>query len=1435
MAAVVHKNMKSLRIKLKLFKRQFSLFSASLLLVLIPIAAYQLAHSLGILAADATTGVTTGEWAFDDAQGTSAYDNSGYSNTLTVTGPTWNVLPNTGSTKTTFLHFDGSNDYATRAADDDFNFGTNSFTITGWIRHSANMSGTDIIFADFGAAGSKIYINSSGYLCFTIDADSTWTPADSVCGTTSLADSRWHHFSAIKTGTSTIELYVDGVRVGIDSSIVSGTLSNATALYLGIDTDGTSNPFDGDMDSITIYTYARTAAQIKTDYTGGAAVYGQSSDESLTNGLVAYYKMDDSAWTNDCSTSTVTDSSGNGFTALSCPASTGPVGAAAGKFHLAGDFDGTDDYIAVADNSILDPPTGLTVATWVYFDSLPGAADAKLIYKDHSVSPWMSYELSYDETTQKLIFQIVDSNSNYHVAYSSEKPATGTWLHVVGVRTASDMRVIVNGIAGPTYPVSGTMYNSDGYLLIGKAGGNPTNGKLDEVRIYNRALSPAEVSQLYNWAPGPVLYYSLDDNTGTGASAVKDKSGNNLHGTMEATMTAADWQPGKIGSALRFDGSNDDVSLTDGSGSVLDFTGDFTISAWVNRTGDTGASQLLVSKLSGVAAGGYDLALGNAGEVYCQTSNGVSLTSTYTATSIVTTSTGWKHIVIRRIGTSCRVFIDGVDLTSTTGTHTTMTANNDSFLLGDWGGSSQPFSGLLDEVKVYNYARTQGQIIDDMNAGHPAGGSPVGSQIGYWKFDEGYGDTANDSSPQNLDADLAGSGGTCPGAANCPSWTSDGKFNKALDFDGTNDYIDLTTPLNINTTGDSRGTISFWFRPDWASSSTATSHGFTGSYNSTSTDVFSFGFCGSDANCAGSGLGTAGDLSFTALNNIPTVQSKVTIAAADYSWAADEWVHVTLVWDDTLSTDDLRIYINGIEPRHSTTNNGSLDVSALTLASKWYIGDQAAVSVPFDGTIDEYQLYNSALTPDQIKLLYNQSKAVMWGATSTSSTGTSDNSAAREYCIPGDSTTCTPPVAEWKMDENTSTSVKDTAGSNHSLGATGPVWIPGDQGSALLFDGVDDYANTDDNAIFNAGSAYTISAWLKPASYGEGNVGNFLSKGGVVDFYVRSASTSFAVYYYGSGEIALSGAGSVTMDQWQHVNILHDGSGNFRFFINGLESNADTAAADTDSSAGIVVGSSSTAGADAYDGGIDTIRIFDYQRTPAQIAWDYDHGKPWIWYKMDENTGVAVNNTTGKGNNGTLTSATWVDGKHDYALNFSGTTQYVSLTDNMLDSQQVGSVCTWINPTTAVTDGTTQCILGFGDTAGTTYKSCVSTNAYANPTIAYFIRVNGTSNSMSIVSDQILTKNSWQHVCIVQDGTKGQLYVNGAPVTATYTTAGTGTTGDWFGDIGANAENVDIARLQDNTPADYFEGKLDDFMIFTYPLTSQQVKDVYNQGAVQFR
>lgn len=218
-------------------------------------------------------------WGMNENYGSTTYDTSVFTgNDLTITNAAWTWTGDELLPKLVYLQFDGSGDYLSRSHDGDFDFDTGSFTITGWFKHSSNISGTDYLLANFDDAGYKIYMNSSGYLCLGIDADSTWSPTDSVCTTSSLgslADSRWHHFAAVKSGTASITMYIDGLQASQNASLsATSSLNTDSSLYIGNDTDGGSNGWVGFLDQIVVYNYARSAAQVKVDHNGGTANFG---------------------------------------------------------------------------------------------------------------------------------------------------------------------------------------------------------------------------------------------------------------------------------------------------------------------------------------------------------------------------------------------------------------------------------------------------------------------------------------------------------------------------------------------------------------------------------------------------------------------------------------------------------------------------------------------------------------------------------------------------------------------------------------------------------------------------------------------------------------------------------------------------------------------------------------------------------------------------------------------------------------------------------------------------------------------------------------------------------------------------------------------------------------------------------------------------------
>ena len=158
---------------------------------------------------------------------------------------------------------------------------------------------------------------------------------------------------------------------------------------------------------------------------------------------------------------------------------------------------------------------------------------------------------------------------------------------------------------------------------------------------------------------------------------------------------------------IQFDGIDDYLN----SGNVLDLNTNFTVSAWVNRTG---VNQSILSKRNSAFTQGYDLSINSAGkaELSCYIS-GVKKTITSNA---VIPSGIWHHVGITYDGTNMKMYIDGVNkiIQNFPGTPT---ASANSFLIAAADGASPIsfFKGSIDEVRIWKVALTDAQFRYVMN------------------------------------------------------------------------------------------------------------------------------------------------------------------------------------------------------------------------------------------------------------------------------------------------------------------------------------------------------------------------------------------------------------------------------------------------------------------------------------------------------------------------------------------------------------------------------------------------------------------------------------------------------------------------------------------------------------------------------------------------
>ena len=188
-----------------------------------------------------------------------------------------------------------------------------------------------------------------------------------------------------------------------------------------------------------------------------------------------------------------------------------------GQSNKAYDFDGTNDFVQVADNNIfsfgnstVDSP--FSVSAWFKADSVSGTAGRIVSKRDGGIS---QSEWFVDINNTYPRFVLWDkSTGGYRGRESQTALATATWTHLVAVyggdetNPAADIDIYINGVATDDADVTNSptgytaMENSTARLVIGAednsgASAIPFNGSIDDARIYNRALSPTEVMALY--------------------------------------------------------------------------------------------------------------------------------------------------------------------------------------------------------------------------------------------------------------------------------------------------------------------------------------------------------------------------------------------------------------------------------------------------------------------------------------------------------------------------------------------------------------------------------------------------------------------------------------------------------------------------------------------------------------------------------------------------------------------------------------------------------------------------------------------------------------------------------------------------------------------------------------------------------------------------
>jgi hypothetical protein len=262
-------------------------------------------------------------------------------------------------------------------------------------------------------------------------------------------------------GVAGVQFLLDGLPVGAEDMTAPYTL------------DWTSGTVPNGAHAVSAR--ARDAAGNTT--TSAAAAVTVSN--AAPSGLVAYYRFDEGTG------ATAADSSGN----LNNGTISGASWAASGRFGSALSFNGTNSIVNIADADSLDLTTGMTLEAWVNPSALTGYRT--VVMKD--VPGELSYALYASDGTRPNAWGRVGSVST-GVLGSGALPVN-SWTHLAATYNGAALALFVNGTQVASKALTGTLRTSTNPLHIGgnAVWGEYFAGLIDEVRIYNRALSQTEI------------------------------------------------------------------------------------------------------------------------------------------------------------------------------------------------------------------------------------------------------------------------------------------------------------------------------------------------------------------------------------------------------------------------------------------------------------------------------------------------------------------------------------------------------------------------------------------------------------------------------------------------------------------------------------------------------------------------------------------------------------------------------------------------------------------------------------------------------------------------------------------------------------------------------------------------------------------------------
>ncbi len=605
---------------------------------------------------------------------------------VTSTGATAQTITVTTNTDNALM-FDGVDDYVNLG--DVLDVTALPYTTEAWVYWKGSSNPFSEIFTkDLVQA---VAITSANELHANFGNGTSWSSG--LNSTSLIPINKWTHIAVTRSSSGVVKLYINGV-LDASTNTMNVTGNNTAVRSIGGKLVGATinGSFAGAIDNLKVWNIEKSNA----DITNG--MFSELAGNET--GLLAYYDFNQGI-ANGTNTSINTLSSiiSNGITAtLTNIAKTGTTSNFVDGFIPNITAAGNASILSVGNT--LQLSNNLTGGTWSSGNtSIATVSGTGLVTGIATGTVSVAYNICGKTVAYSLsvINPILNSTSLNTLTSCSGCIITPQLITVSGTDLSANVTVTaptgvqVSTVANGTYTSAITL--------------TPTAGTLSNTNIFVRLTNSATTAN-----SGNITIAS------TGA----------VSKTVTVTVNTDN--------ALNLDGTNDKVTIADNN--ALDLTTNYTIEAWIKPTAFNWLGGI-VSKYHVNSSNGYILRLNGTGD-----NSGISFDEMSTSNGVLSLNK-WQHIAAVNNNGTRKVYINGVEQTIT-GTPLTTVANSDPVIIGQdfSAGASRFFNGNIDEVRIWNTARSASEISTNMNVA--LAGNETGL-VAYYNFDQGIANGNNAS------------------------------------------------------------------------------------------------------------------------------------------------------------------------------------------------------------------------------------------------------------------------------------------------------------------------------------------------------------------------------------------------------------------------------------------------------------------------------------------------------------------------------------------------------------------------------------------------------------------------------------------------------------------------------------------------------------------